>query len=102
VTDEPETWHRENLERNPAHYSALLRWLAGGGGALARLQTQVGARIFFNTLVPFEDGLIKYGVISTSDLINDLLGEAFYLSTFRYNYRYLPSKLFNKMQTNSC
>ena len=78
VTDDPEDWHRENLERNPAHYSALLRaWTAAGGNApwaLARLQMDSGARIFFNTLVPFEDGLIKYGVIATKDLIADLLG----------------------------
>jgi hypothetical protein len=25
VTDSPEAWHHENLARNPAHYSSLLR-----------------------------------------------------------------------------
>ena len=33
-----------------------------------------GAKIYFNTLIPFEDGLIKYGVISTEHLIKDLTG----------------------------
>ncbi len=47
----------------------------GGPQAIAWLQTETGARVFFNTLVPFQDGLIKYGVIATSDLIADLLGE---------------------------
>jgi mitochondrial translocator assembly and maintenance protein 41 len=81
VTDDPEAWHRENLTRNAAHYSTLLRcWCTAAGGgdaprALARLQRGSGARILFNTLVPFEDGLIKYGVIATRDLISDLVGE---------------------------
>jgi translocator assembly and maintenance protein 41 len=46
----------------------------GGSKAIAWLQTETGARVFFNTLVPFQDGLIKYGVIATRDLIADLLG----------------------------
>jgi len=79
VTEDPEAWHRENLARNPAHYSALLRHL-GGARAIAWLQTETGARVFFNTLVPFEDGLIKYGVIATRDLVEDLVGELIILA----------------------
>ena len=92
VTDDPEAWHRENLERNPAHYSSLLRWVGGGARPIAWLQTHTGARIFFNTLVPFEDGLIKYGVIATEDLIADLVGEEANIITYerdiilRYSY----------------
>ena len=65
--------YQENLRQNPAHYPSAMRYL--GHEAIARLQTDFGAKIYFNTLIPFEDGKIKYGVISTEDLIVDLLGE---------------------------
>jgi len=71
VTDDPLKWHKENLRQNPAHYPSAMRYL--GHEAIARLQTDFGAKIYFNTLIPFEDGKIKYGVISTEDLIVDLL-----------------------------
>ena len=106
VTDDPEDWHRENLERNPAHYSALLRaWTAAGGNApraLACLQMDSGARIFFNTLVPFEDGLIKYGVIATKDLIADLLGRVVRLFLIEYLcfYSYHISKILSRIYIN--
>lgn len=35
-----------------------------GARTIGRLQEDYGARMFFNTLVPFEGGLLKYGVIS--------------------------------------
>ena len=31
---------------------------------ISELQDKWAARLYFNTLIPFEDGLIKYGVIS--------------------------------------
>jgi len=65
-----EQWHKENLERHPNHYSSLARAL--GSEAVARCQENWGARLYFNTLVPFGNGLIKYGVISKEDLITDL------------------------------
>ena len=40
---------------------------------MADIQTKFGAKMFFNTLIPWESGLIKYGVISKSDLLTDLL-----------------------------
>jgi len=78
AVDEPVRWHRENIEVNSQHYS-LLRWL--GPKYLSRLQDATGARIYYNTLVPCEGRLIKYGVISLQALIDDLLDwETLYVS----------------------
>jgi len=78
AVDEPERWHRENMELNSHHYSSL-RWL--GSKYLSRLQDSTGARIYYNTLVPCEGRLIKYGVISLRSLIDDLLDwETLYVS----------------------
>lgn len=65
-------WHAENLDKNASHYSAIKvigsRWVA-------RYQEDLAARVFFNTLVamPEEGVMIKYGIISTKHLIEDLL-----------------------------
>jgi len=78
AVDEPVSWHRENIEMNARHYSSL-RWL--GPKYLSRLQDRMGARIYYNTLVPCEGRLIKYGVISVQSLIDDLLDwETLYVS----------------------
>ena len=45
-----------------------------GAHKIAKIQTDFGAKIYFNTLIPFEDSLIKYGVISTQHLVEDLSG----------------------------
>ena len=44
---DPESWHEENMDRNPAHYSAL-RWL--GPRTVARVQ-RAPAGVYYNTLV---------------------------------------------------
>lgn len=66
-------WHGQNMLKNPSHYSSM-RLL--GSNFIARYQEHYGARVYFNTLVPVEENnslMIKYGVISTKDLVNDLL-----------------------------
>lgn len=78
AVDNPLEWHRENLLRNTSHYSSLRvlgpRWIS-------KIQQHFGAKIFYNTLIPIGDDYIKYGVISTKDLINDLLDwDTFYVS----------------------
>jgi len=78
AVDDPIRWHQENMEMNAQHYSSL-RWL--GPKYLSRLQDSTGARIYYNTLVPCEGRLIKYGVISLQSLIDDLLDwETLYVS----------------------
>lgn len=66
----PYQWHRDNIEMNPHHYSAM-RLI--GANAITCWQQNVGARIYFNTLVPISDRVtIKYGVVSENHLIDDL------------------------------
>lgn len=69
VVDHPQRWHTENLAMNRKHYSCL-KWL--GPRKITNIQRNYGAGIYYNTLVPFEQRLIKYGVISTEALISDL------------------------------
>lgn len=40
---------------------------------ISEVQDKWAGRLYFNTLIPFEEGLIKYGVISRAALVNDLL-----------------------------
>ena len=70
VTDDSFHFHYHNLIKNRSHYSSL-----GSLGAkwLASIQDNFGANVYFNTLIPYEDYLIKYGVISTKHLINDCI-----------------------------
>ncbi|KAM5279852.1 phosphatidate cytidylyltransferase, mitochondrial [Ctenodactylus gundi] len=70
AVEDPAAWHAENLKRNWSHYS-LLRVL--GPKTVAAVQGDCGAGVYYNTLVPCEGRLIKYGVISTGVLIEDLL-----------------------------
>ena len=70
AVDDPKAFHRENIKLNPKHYS-FLRHL--GPQVLSGIQENFGAKVYYNTLVPVDDYLIKYGVIKTQHLINDLL-----------------------------
>lgn len=70
VVDNPQSWHQQNMKLYPKHYS-FLRYF--GAKSIAKIQENHGAGVYFNTLVEHEDRLIKYGVISTSRLITDLL-----------------------------
>lgn len=75
VVENPYQWHTQNILQNPSHYS-FVRHL--GSNFVARFQENYCARVFCNTLIPIKDDsdnslLIKYGVISTKDLVEDLL-----------------------------
>eukprot|EP00053_Salpingoeca_punica_P016156 m.151097 g.151097 ORF g.151097 m.151097 type:complete len:360 (-) comp16894_c4_seq18:476-1555(-) len=68
AVDDAEEWHRRNLEANPSHYSGL----RFGGPKLITFVQSLAAKLYFNTLVPWRHHTIKYGVISTKDMLEDL------------------------------
>lgn len=75
-------WHRQNMQINSSHYSAVR---VMGSSVISKIQTQFGARVYCNTLIPLDDGsTIKYGVVSTSDLNSDLID---------WTYLYLAGRL---------
>ncbi|XP_066474092.1 phosphatidate cytidylyltransferase, mitochondrial isoform X2 [Tiliqua scincoides] len=69
VVDDSVTWHMTNLLKNRNHYSFLKYF---GPKPITNIQNS-GAGIYYNTLVPCNGRVIKYGVISTDALIEDLL-----------------------------
>lgn len=70
-SNDSQRFHTDNIERNPSHYS-LMRLL--GPKLVTNFQTSFGgARIYYNTHVKVGSRLIKYGVISTENLKQDLL-----------------------------
>lgn len=70
AVDDPVTWHTMNLMQNRKHYS-VLKFL--GPRKISWIQDEHGAGVYYNTLVPVDGRIIKYGVISTDSLIDDLL-----------------------------
>uniref|UniRef100_A0A0K0DBH9 Phosphatidate cytidylyltransferase, mitochondrial n=2 Tax=Angiostrongylus cantonensis TaxID=6313 RepID=A0A0K0DBH9_ANGCA len=69
-TNDPVIFHTENIQKNPSHYS-LLRWI--GAKPLSRFQTGLAARVYYNTHVKVGSRQMKYGVVTTEDLNQDLL-----------------------------
>jgi translocator assembly and maintenance protein 41 len=47
AVQDPEEWHRENLQRNPRHYAFVPRMM--GAHAIAAVQRNMGAGIYYNT-----------------------------------------------------
>lgn len=70
AVDDPVTWHTLNLLQNRNHYS-ILKFL--GPTKISSIQNDHGASVYYNTLVPLDGRIIKYGVVSTEALIDDLL-----------------------------
>ncbi|XP_062441639.1 phosphatidate cytidylyltransferase, mitochondrial [Rhea pennata] len=68
AVDDSVTWHMMNLLKNRSHYSFLKVF---GPKQISNIQSY-GAGIYYNTLVPCNGRVIKYGVISTDALIDDL------------------------------
>ena len=63
------SWHEQNMEMNPTHYSAL-RHL--GPAVVAHVQQNYGAGVYYNSMVKHHGRLIKYGIVSVEQLIDDL------------------------------
>ncbi|XP_011368963.1 phosphatidate cytidylyltransferase, mitochondrial [Pteropus vampyrus] len=70
TVDDPVAWHSKNLKKNRNHYS-FLKVL--GARVITTVQNNYGAGVYYNPLIMCDGKLIKYGVISTSILIGDLL-----------------------------
>ncbi|XP_036856221.1 phosphatidate cytidylyltransferase, mitochondrial isoform X4 [Manis javanica] len=70
TVDDPVAWHSKNLKKNWNHYS-FLKVL--GPKTITIVQNNYGAGVYYNPLVVCDGRLVKYGVISTSVLIEDLL-----------------------------
>lgn len=70
TVDDPVVWHAENMKKNWSHYSFLK---ALGPRIISSIQNNYGAGVYYNPLITCDGRLIKYGVISTSVLIQDLL-----------------------------
>lgn len=67
--DDAVKWHEENLHRNYKDYSLLKLF---GPRFIAEMQ-DYAAGIYCNTLIPIDDNItIKYSVIRTEDLCDDL------------------------------
>eukprot|EP00873_Tetraselmis_striata_P002603 jgi/Tetstr1/422867/TSEL_013658.t1 len=69
VVDDPARWHSENLRLNRSHYSFLG---ALGADAVTACAEHIGAGVHFNTLVPWRQQVMKYGVVSGARLAGDL------------------------------
>ena len=75
AVEDAEAWHTENKMRNPSHYTPLVDV---GPKHIAWIQNHIGARVWFNTMVPIgttsqPDRLMKYGVIDLTNLKKDLV-----------------------------
>lgn len=70
AVDDPVTWHTLNLLQNRQHYS-ILKFL--GPKKISSIQNDHGASVYYNTLVPMDGRIIKYGVVGTEALIDDLM-----------------------------
>ncbi|KAM4651314.1 phosphatidate cytidylyltransferase, mitochondrial [Discoglossus pictus] len=69
AVDDPVTWHTMNIMQNRSHYS-ILKYL--GPKQITAVQKNYGAGVYYNTLVPCDGTIIKYGIVSTDTLIEDL------------------------------
>ncbi|KAM3914277.1 phosphatidate cytidylyltransferase, mitochondrial [Leptodactylus fuscus] len=70
AVDDPVTWHTMNLMQNRSHYS-VLKYL--GPKKISNIQNKYGAGVYYNTLIPCDGKVIKYGIVSTDTLVEDLL-----------------------------
>ena len=74
AVDDPIEWHEENMRLNSSHYSPCISL---SPQMVTLVQENFGAGVWFNTLLPSNlrnspNRLMKYGVISTKDLVDDL------------------------------
>lgn len=71
AVDNPYEWHQENLMRNPHHYS-FLKYLPNSVSNIVNLQERFGSQVYYNPFAKSDGYNLKYGVIKTNHLIDDL------------------------------
>ena len=71
VVRDPYTWHKKNMAMNKLDYAMPLGFT--GAKRITNLMENYGAKVYFNTNIKVENRNIKYGVISESNLIEDLV-----------------------------
>jgi translocator assembly and maintenance protein 41 len=103
VVDDALEWHKANLEINRSHYSVVGRVFRPE--LIASLQDNFGANMYFNTLVPWNGRIIKYGVISKKSFIDDLVNwMSLYVSGRLHKpvkfLRFCPSDIDSFLNTN--
>lgn len=62
-------WHSVNIEQNPHHYS-FLKYL--GSSVVGYIQNAFGAGVYYNPFTEIDGHMVKYGVVETSVLAQDL------------------------------
>ncbi|WVN89402.1 uncharacterized protein L203_104625 [Cryptococcus depauperatus CBS 7841] len=78
-TPDVEAFHKVNMQQNPEHYPVYARLM--GSRAVAKVSERWGAGIWYVTQVDISGTYVKYGVMSTSSLEEDLHDwTTFYLS----------------------
>jgi translocator assembly and maintenance protein 41 len=87
AVDDPHVWHERNLQRHSNHYSLMAR--LGGPRFISWVQTKFGARLYFHPFVNMNinnvaQRQLKYGVVSSDDMIRDLID---------WDYLYLAGRM---------
>jgi translocator assembly and maintenance protein 41 len=87
AVDNPQIWHEHNLQRHSNHYSSMAR--LGGPRFISWVQTKFGARLYFHPFVNMNinnngQRQLKYGVVSSDDMIRDLI---------HWDYLYLAGRM---------
>ncbi len=77
IVEDPPSWHQSNLSTNWHHYSSI-KYM--GHDYIAKIQDE-GPGVFFNPFVDYNGLQLKYGVVSTKQLLKDLTEwDSLYLS----------------------
>ncbi|XP_055300042.1 phosphatidate cytidylyltransferase, mitochondrial [Sitodiplosis mosellana] len=85
--DDAFEWHKENLQKNPRDYS----WMRFLGSKIIAEYQEYAAGVYCNTLIPIDKHVtIKYGVIRTQDLSDDL---------YHWPHLYVAGRLHKPVET---
>lgn len=77
AVNDPMEFHSKNIRENSSHYS-LMKYF--GPKIMSRFQN-IGAGLYFNPFTEINGHQVKYGIVSTKKLLNDLQNwETFYIA----------------------